>query len=64
MEGAVASGMQAAEAVRLKTTLGGPVKMLIPETRPRWLMLFLKWALLPGALLALFYAWVTRRGES
>ena len=56
MEGAVSSGLLAAEAVRLKTGLGERVHVRTPKTRPRWLLVLLKFLLLPGALVALLVA--------
>ncbi|HET6409317.1 MAG TPA: FAD-dependent oxidoreductase [Chthoniobacteraceae bacterium] len=53
MEGAVSSGLIAAEAIRSTIGIGEPIKVIEPETRPRILLVLLKFLLLPGALIAL-----------
>lgn len=53
MEGAVATGLLAAEEIRQRTNLGQPIAVLQPETKPRLLMVLLKYLLLPGAVIAL-----------
>lgn len=49
MEGAVSTGLLAAEAIRSRTGVGEPIKVLVPKVRPRWIILILKWLGLPLA---------------
>lgn len=53
MEGAVVSGMLAAEAIRVAAGTGTAVQILEPKTRPRLLLAALKVLLTPAAVLAL-----------
>jgi len=52
MEGAITTGLLAAEAVRKKEGMQEPVEILVPKVYPDWLMLLGKWTLLPVAALA------------
>lgn len=56
MEGAVTSGLLAAASICRNSGMTAEVKVLVPSTRPRWLLVLLKWALLPGAFVALLVA--------
>ncbi len=53
MEGAVTSALLCADAIRSDMNMGTPVEVLEPTTKPRILLVLLKYLLLPGALLAL-----------
>lgn len=65
MEGAVTSGMLAADAIRSDLNLGSAVDVLEPTTKPRILLVFLKYLLLPGAVFALLIsALVGRRTDA
>jgi uncharacterized protein with NAD-binding domain and iron-sulfur cluster len=63
MEGAVSTGLLAAEAVRADAELPHEVEILVPETPPRWLLVLGRVTLLPLALLAKLWTLVTDRGE-
>ena len=63
MEGAVVSGLLAAEAMRLQFKIATPVLILEPTTKPRLLLVLLKWLLLPGALIALAVGALVGRNE-
>jgi hypothetical protein len=63
MEGAVSTGLLAAEAVRADAELPREVEILIPETPPRWLLVLGRVTLLPLALIAKLWTMVTDRGE-
>jgi protoporphyrinogen oxidase len=52
MEGAISTGLLAAEALRQDVGLGPPVEVRWPVVRPRAFFLAAKWALLPLAVLA------------
>ena len=51
MEGAVATGLLAAESIRSTKGKGEPIRVLIPTTRPRWFFVLLKALLTPCALI-------------
>ncbi len=63
MEGAISTGLLAAEAVRADAGLPAPVQVLIPPTYPDWLLrlgsLVLLPAIIPVYLAARFQAWRT-----
>ncbi|MGA7218418.1 MAG: FAD-dependent oxidoreductase [Candidatus Sulfotelmatobacter sp.] len=61
MEGAVTTGLLAAEALRKDAGIEPAVEILIPKTYPAILMLLGKWALLPAAGLAKLTALVLGR---
>ncbi|MBV9357030.1 MAG: FAD-dependent oxidoreductase [Chloroflexi bacterium] len=52
MEGAISTGLLAADAVRQDAGLEPPVEMRWPVVRPRSFFLAAKWGLLPVAVLA------------
>ena len=52
MEGAVSSGLLAAEAIRAYVGATGNVNIRVPVVHPRWMWCVAKWLLLPFALLA------------
>jgi phytoene dehydrogenase-like protein len=52
MEGAISTGLLAAEAVRKDEGLPSPVEILVPPTYPDWLIRVGKIALIPVAMLA------------
>lgn len=56
MEGAVTSGLIAAKVILKEMGISHPVVIRTPKTRPRWLLVLLKFLLFPGVLLALAYA--------
>ena len=56
MEGAVSTGLLAAEAIRRKHRKGNPIEVLIPKTKPTSFFRLLKYILTPGALLAYMIA--------
>jgi uncharacterized protein with NAD-binding domain and iron-sulfur cluster len=58
MEGAVSTGLLAAEAIRKEAGLEQAVEVLVPETPPHWLLAAGKLALLPVAALAWAWAWL------
>jgi uncharacterized protein with NAD-binding domain and iron-sulfur cluster len=62
MEGAVSSGLLAAEAIRSDYRLPKRVEVLDPEVYPRWLTVLGRLALLPVAALA--KAWMLLKGPS
>lgn len=53
MEGAVTSGLLAADAIREDLGIGAPVTVLEPKTKPRIILVLLKYLLFPGAVVAL-----------
>lgn len=57
MEGAISTGLRAAEAMRGDLGLSEPIECLVPETPPHWLLALGKVALLPVAALARGLAW-------
>ncbi len=52
MEGAMTTGLLAAEALRKDAGIGQPVEILIPRVYPTFLIVVAKWLLLPFAALA------------
>ncbi len=58
MEGAVTTGLSAAEAVRARYNLTPPVQILHPLEYPHWLLVLGKIALWPVALIARGVAWL------
>jgi len=56
MEGAVVTGLLAAEAIRKSAGIGQPIKVLLPKTYPRAFLLFLKYIGLPVATLVFLVA--------
>jgi hypothetical protein len=62
MEGAVSSGLIAAEAIRSDCALKNQIDVLEPEVYPRWLTVLGRAALLPIAALA--KAWMFFKGPS
>jgi len=52
MEGAVTTGLLAAEALRRSANVGDPIQIAEPQTYPRWLLLGLRFACTPLAALA------------
>jgi hypothetical protein len=52
MEGAVTTGLLAAETIRQDAGCGTSIPIAEPATHPRWLLLFAKYLLLPVAVLA------------
>ena len=52
MEGAVSSGLLAAEAIRIHLGLPGTVTVRVPAVHPRWMWSIAKWLLLPFAAVA------------
>ncbi|HUC17379.1 MAG TPA: FAD-dependent oxidoreductase [Acetobacteraceae bacterium] len=52
IEGAVASGLLAAEAIRARAGMGTPIEIIEPNTAPEWVLASLKLAGLPYAHLA------------
>ena len=52
MEGAVTTGLKAAEALRREAGIASPVEILEAKTHPTWLFVLGKYALLPAAALA------------
>jgi hypothetical protein len=61
MEGAVVTGLHAAEAVRAAEGVGAPIVVVTPERLRRWLYVIARVALLPLAAMA--KAWVMGSGE-
>lgn len=59
MEGAISTGLRAAEAIRSDLSLPNPVEILVPPTYPRWLMVLGRIAALPLALIAKAWASLT-----
>jgi uncharacterized protein with NAD-binding domain and iron-sulfur cluster len=59
MEGAISTGLLAAEAVRKDAGLSNPVEMLVPPTYPDWLVRLGRIALIPVAGLAYLGARIT-----
>ena len=56
MEGAVSTGLLAAEEIRKKHGRGDPIEVLIPKTKTTSFFRLLKYILTPGALLAYLFA--------
>ncbi len=52
MEGAVCSGLTAAEAIRTDLAIGSPIQILVPSVYPRWLCVVGRFVLLPAAAIA------------
>jgi Flavin containing amine oxidoreductase len=63
MEGAVSTGLLAAEAVRADAGLSSAVEILVPETPPRWLLVTDRITLAPLALLAKPWASLSRPAD-
>lgn len=63
MEGAVSSGLLAADAIRMALGVDGPIKILQPKTRPRLLFVALKVLLAPAAVMALLLGYMLDRDE-
>lgn len=61
MEGAVSTGLLAAEAVRADAGLARPVEVLVPETPPRWLLVLGRVTLWPLAMAAKLWTLLTDR---
>lgn len=61
MEGAVSTGLLAAEAVRRDAGIDEPVEVLVPETPARWLLVLGRIALLPVAMAARLWVALTGR---
>ena len=61
MEGAVSTGLLAAEAVRKDAGLGPPVEVLVPEIPPPWGLVLGRLALLPLALAARLWVAIKAR---
>jgi len=59
MEGAVCSGLAAAEALRADLGIGWPISVLSPETYPRWLFVLGRMVLLPAAAIAKLWTFFT-----
>lgn len=59
MEGAVTTGLHAAEALRSDAGVGEPIAVLVPPTYPRWLLVLGKIALLPVAAIARLFAFAS-----
>jgi len=64
MEGAVTSGLFAAEAIRSKDSLGEPIRILTPNVYPRILFVLLKLLLFPVAIAALIFHFLKKRSSS
>lgn len=61
MEGAVSTGLLAAEAVRKDAGLGPPVEVLVPDIPPPWGLVLGRLALLPLALAARLWVAIKAR---
>lgn len=61
MEGAVSTGLLAAEAVRSDAGLAEPVEVLVPETPARWVLVLGRLALFPLAIAARLWVALTSR---
>src|SRR5262249_7815098 len=61
MEGAVSSGLAAAEAIRVDVNIEKPIEILVPPVHPRWLLVLGRILLLP--FLAIAKAWMLLRGS-
>lgn len=59
MEGAISTGLRAAEAIRSDLSLSPPVEVLVPPTYPRWLLVLGRIAALPLAVVAKIWASLT-----
>jgi uncharacterized protein with NAD-binding domain and iron-sulfur cluster len=59
MEGAVCSGLAAAEALRADLGIGAPIAVLTPDTYPRWLFVLGRMLLLPAAAIAKLWTYVS-----
>jgi len=55
MESAVATGLQAAEAIRLRLGIDREIVVRVPDVHPRAYLVFLKLILLPVAIGAFLY---------
>lgn len=53
MEGAVTSGLLVANAISDDLGIGAPITVLVPKTKPRIVLVLLKYLLFPGAVFAL-----------
>ncbi len=63
MEGAVTTGLLAAEAIRLDAGVQQPVRIMEPQTYPRWLLLLAKYALTPLAVAAKLWILVSQSAK-
>jgi hypothetical protein len=59
MEGAVSTGLLAAEALRQSLGLGSPIEVLLPPIYPEWLLALGRLALLPAAAAAKVWSALT-----
>jgi uncharacterized protein with NAD-binding domain and iron-sulfur cluster len=63
MEGAVSTGLLAAEALRARVGHGNAVEIRVPAVPPRWLLVLGRLGLLPAALAAKLWTMITGRNE-
>jgi hypothetical protein len=64
MEGAVTTGLMAAEAIRAGAGLGERIPVLRPKVYPGWFLTVLKVVLFPGVLVATSISRVSRLSKN
>ena len=63
MEGAVSTGLLAAEAIRNKHGKGEKIDVVVPQTKSTFFFLLLKYILTPGALIAYMLTYFTKKDK-
>lgn len=64
MEGAVSTGLLAAEALRRDAGIDEPIEILVPDILPPWLFVLGRLALFPFAMVACLWVWLTDRMQA